>query len=77
MADYCDWDPCAFLQKLILDLMPNDRGADTVQVLTLGQSKGSPLSLKRVTLYYCPFCGTRLHGNKEILSWAYRKRGAS
>lgn len=77
-GEFCDWAPCMWLQRLLATMMPRDRAIDSVQVLVLGpptKNSGRAGELKRVTLYYCPFCGTRLSENKEILEWIQNKRG--
>jgi len=77
-GDFCDWGPCTWLQKFVTELMPKDRKEGTVQVLVIVPvAKTNPRvePSKRVTFYYCPFCGTRLSENKEILDWIYKKRG--
>lgn len=79
-GDFCDWEPCSWLQKFVVNLLPKDRNEDSVQVIAVtatapAKPNGKVDHLKRVTFYYCPFCGTRLSGNKEILDWIYKKRG--
>jgi hypothetical protein len=77
-GDFCDWEPCSWLQKYVFSLLPKDRSADTVQVDALRRPlrvNGKAGEIRRVTFYYCPFCGTRLTGNKEILEWIQKKRG--
>lgn len=76
--EFCDWVPCDFLQKFIMSLMPGSRSPRTVQALVFhpkNSPKGEPAKL--VTFYYCPFCGTRIHENKEVLDWIDKKRGSS
>jgi len=78
-GDFCDWAPCGWLQKFVTGLMPSDRVEGTVQILALvpaskTNARGEPA--KRVTFYYCPFCGTRLSENKEILDWIQKRRGS-
>lgn len=76
VAEFCDWEPCEFLGKFIISLLPVGRSARTVQALVVtakSSARGDPP--KRVTFYYCPFCGTRIHENKEILDWIDKKRG--
>jgi hypothetical protein len=77
MGDFCDWEPCSWLQKFVLSLLPKDRDLDTVQVEAFhrpSRVNGKAGEIRRVTFYYCPFCGTRLTGNKEILEWIQRKK---
>ena len=77
-ASYCDWEPCTWLQKFVTDLMPKDVSPDTVQIRTmtpLNRCKKKTAPVQTVTFYYCPFCGTRLSGNKEILEWVHRHQG--
>ena len=79
MSDYCDWEPCEWLQKFVMTLLPKDRSEDSVQIdVTQKPSKlnGRVEQLRCVTFYYCPFCGTRLHENKEIMEWIQKKRGS-
>lgn len=77
-GDFCDWEPCLWLQKFVVGLMPKDRNINTVQVLAVVpvmKTTARVEPVKRVTFYYCPFCGTRLSENKEILEWIYKRRG--
>lgn len=77
-ADFCDWEPCSWLQKYILGIMPKDRKADTIQgdmVQYPSKLNGRVVQVRRVTFHYCPFCGTRIFENKEILEWVDKKRG--
>jgi hypothetical protein len=58
--------------------MPKEVSPETVQMLTLtppNKCKKKMAPVQRVTFYYCPFCGTRLSGNKEILEWVHKKQG--
>ena len=77
-GDFCDWVPCVWLQEFVTQLMPKDRARGTVQILALvppEKTNARTESVKRVTLYYCPFCGTRLSENPEILKWIQNRRG--
>lgn len=79
-GEFCDWEPCHWLQKFVMSMLPKDRTAFSVQADTLNvplKSTDKTRTVKRVTFYYCPFCGTRLVGNKEILAWINKKRGSS
>lgn len=78
MADYCDWEPCSWLQKFVISLLPRDRNDDTVQVDVIqrpSKINGRVEVSRRMTFYYCPFCGTRLYENKEVMEWIHKKRG--
>ena len=78
-GEFCDWEPCTWLQKYVFSLLPKDRSSDSVQVDALHRphkANGKVGEIRRVTFYYCPFCGTRLTGNKEILEWIQKRKNS-
>lgn len=78
-GDFCDWAPCSLLQKFVVELLPKNRREGTVEgfiVVPPMKANSRPEPPKRVTFYYCPFCGTRLSENKEILGWIQKRRGS-
>jgi hypothetical protein len=69
-SEFCDWVPCSQLQRFVDQLAPKDRPSRSLQVLAyVPKSNPRVEPLRRVTFYYCPFCGTRIEGNKEVLDW--------
>jgi hypothetical protein len=67
---YCDWEPCRLLQKFIRELATTPRSPATVQALVFApKTDMGKVPLRLLTFYYCPFCGTRLDKNEEILRW--------
>jgi hypothetical protein len=74
--EYCDRSPCRLLQKFIEDVAIPAKPPATVQALIM-PSERSREELKLTTFYYCPFCGTRLHGNEEVLKWMASRRSKS
>ena len=75
-SEFCDWVPCTSLQRLVDTLVPRDRPSRVIQLLVY-VPKTNPLKapLKRVHFAYCPFCGTRIEGNKEVLDWIDKRIG--
>lgn len=68
--EFCDWEPCHLLQKLIkkFALKPGDAPSTRILMLRPG-NRAADEPPQVLTLYYCPFCGTRISDNKEILDW--------
>jgi hypothetical protein len=67
--EFCDWEPCPLLKKFVTRFRPKDHKEGTVQadvVIQKGPGKGREA---RVTLWYCPFCGTRIHDNEDVQNW--------
>lgn len=65
--EYCDWTPCKWLQKTFSSKMVVRSKDKSIQLLVSKPRGNEPA--KKVTLWYCPFCGTRLYDNKDILEW--------
>lgn len=72
---FCDWEPCRLMQEFIKKYALPQRPPATVQSLICHPRKTS-IPNRILTFYYCPFCGTRLHDNKEILEWISEGRTA-
>ena len=72
--EYCDRSPCNLLQKFIEEVAAHPQPGATVQAKVVPRGH-SPKKLKLVTFYYCPFCGTRLDENEEVLKWIAGKKG--
>lgn len=68
--EYCDWEPCHWLKKFIEAKL--DEGQKAVSASIVSKSK-KPKAF-RVFFWYCPFCGTRLHDNKDVLGWIHQNR---
>lgn len=71
MSDFCDWEPCEWLQKFFDQKLDNG-DKKTLSLTVLPRSKKT--RPRTLTLWYCPFCGTRIHDNKEIQKWLEPKR---
>lgn len=68
--DFCDWEPCELLKQFVKRFALPRRDPTTVQALVF--KPGSDVfeePMKITTFYYCPFCGTRMHNNREVLEW--------
>jgi hypothetical protein len=67
-AIFCDWKPCSMLQKAVpLFLDPKWRPGEDIKFLV--SDRASKGQLRPMYFSYCPFCGTRIRGNKDILGW--------
>lgn len=66
--EFCDWEPCKLLQQaIVMFLDPEWRPGEDIRFKILDRTiNGQP---RPVYFTYCPFCGTRLRGNKEVVSW--------
>jgi hypothetical protein len=71
--EFCDWEPCGLLQEFIKKYALPLHPPATVQGVFV-PAAGKLAQPKILTFYYCPFCGTRLHNNKEILEWISEAR---
>lgn len=70
--EFCDWEPCPWLKKVVEQLVMDSRPSVTLLVLpgkTNGHRRNSPQGPVGLNLWYCPFCGVRIHDNKDILAW--------
>ena len=82
---FCDREPCSWMKKFVAQFLIRNREKVTfkegtfgvVQVLLLSRPKknGTAPDPMKVTLWYCPFCGTRLKENKYVLEWIDSKMG--
>ena len=75
---FCDCEPCGLLLKFMeqqLTMMSPSRLGLQILVLQRPTQKGGAVKkpARIVTLVYCPFCGTRIDENKEILAWIDRR----
>lgn len=77
-SEFCDWEPCPWLKKLITRLLSAQKG-EPFGLVVSPQKLNQPMvhGPQRLNLWYCPFCGTRIYDNKEILGWVERRRGSS
>jgi hypothetical protein len=74
--DFCDWEPCPWLKKVVemLALQPPQLSQASVTLVVIsgktnGHRRNSPQGPVGLSLWYCPFCGVRIHDNKDILAW--------
>lgn len=78
---FCDWEPCPWLKKLLESfLLRGDQFIVAIEVVPSVQPlhssdtrRSSPQEPKGLNLWYCPFCGVRIHDNKDILSWIQQR----
>ena len=77
-GDFCDWEPCKFFKKALHEVVPISRPISTEPA----PDKGPPVlavigndgRVRVMNLWYCPFCGTRVYDNKDVLEWAESQR---
>lgn len=71
--EFCDEQPCETLARAFKILVPVDRTERTVQFDVKSRTGEQVL---RVTLHYCPFCGTRFDERQggELLTTLDRMR---
>jgi thiol-disulfide isomerase/thioredoxin len=74
--EYCDRSPCNLLQKFIEEVAAHPQPGATVQAKVVPHGR-TPKKLSLVTFYYCPFCGTCLDANEEVLKWIAWKKARS
>lgn len=70
-SEFCDWEPCTWLQKLFEGNIDNG-DPKTISITVLPKNKKA--KPRTLTLWYCPFCGTRVHDNREIHKWLDERR---
>jgi hypothetical protein len=76
-VEFCDWSPCPWLKRLLESfLLRGERYVVAIQIVSTGQPlssgesrRNSPQGSMGLNLWYCPFCGVRIHDNKDILAW--------
>lgn len=73
---FCDKTPCDALRLAFQHLVPDDRTPRTVQLIVVGRPRDPQKPFFRVTMRYCPFCGTRFdeQGGQELLDALDRRR---
>lgn len=71
-SEYCDWEPCHWLKKFIEQKM--DDGTEGTVSMDVVQRSRRKEKTRKLHLWYCPFCGTRLHDNKEVMKWVEDNR---
>lgn len=65
---FCDWKPCTMLQQaVVMFLDPAWRPGEDIRFKIMDRSIGGVARI--VYLSYCPFCGTRIRNNKDVLGW--------
>lgn len=72
----CDWEPCPWLKRLVESFTARGSKAAVINLVppTREGTEKAPLApVIPLNLWYCPFCGTRIHDNKDILVWIERK----
>lgn len=73
---FCDREPCEGLKKALPRFLSSSwrlrNRNENLRVEILDQSSQEPIT---VYLVYCPFCGTRLTGNEDVLEWVSRALG--
>ena len=70
-SEFCDWEPCHWLKKFIEQKM-DDGLRGTISFDVVQRSRKS--KTRKVHLWYCPFCGTRIHNNPEVMKWVEENR---
>lgn len=70
-GEFCDWEPCKLLKQAIIHFLSSNYkpGEDIKFDMVDHRHAGKD---RQVYLTYCPFCGTRVRGNPEIVKWAGR-----
>ncbi len=69
-SPFCDESPCDLLRQAFLHLVPDNREPRSVQLDVVARVRDPKKPFFRVTLRYCPFCGTRFDekGGEVLLS---------
>ncbi len=70
---FCDWEPCPWLKKLVELGIPKGSQSIALVVNPKINRKTYPLPPFTLNLWYCPFCGVRIHDNKDILEWIAKR----
>jgi hypothetical protein len=76
--EFCDKEPCTLLQKFVLaklTMLDKESGLLSSLVLPNPTKAGAkqPVAPYEVIFHYCPFCGTRLLDNEDVIEWLERR----
>lgn len=68
---FCDWEPCVALQEALHKFLPDNtkRGEEIKFYIETKAAHSRATRHFLVQMLYCPFCGTRLKDNKDIIEW--------
>lgn len=64
--EFCDWEPCVWLKRFFDHKLDDGKQGEVSMTIVVRSRKAKT---KTITFWYCPFCGTRIHNNKEVLRW--------